>query len=57
MKACAQHKVKRCVVTSSIIAIIATDKADLPKDGQKWDETYWSDPERPGGQGDFAETM
>jgi len=57
MKACAQHKVKRCVITSSTMAMCATDKADMPPEGQKWNETYWSDPERPKGQNDFYEQM
>merc|ERR1719464_265425 len=38
MKACSQHKVKRCVITSSVAAISATAKDDKPAKGQKWTE-------------------
>ena len=44
MKACAQHKVKRCVVTSSLLAISEPKEEKAPKDGV-FTEKVWSDPE------------
>ena len=57
MKACTQNKVKRCVITSSTMAICATDRTDMPPKGSKWNETYWSNPDRPNGQNDNYEDM
>ena len=46
MKACSQHGVKRCVVTSSVAAVTYPAEEDKPKPGGKWDETFWSNPDR-----------
>lgn len=48
MKMCAEVGVKRVVVTSSIASMMAVDPAKRPA-GDKFDESHWSDPERPGG--------
>lgn len=53
MKACTMHNVKRCVVTSSYASIRWTAKEDFPKDNV-FDESYWSNPDRPEGMGDYA---
>ena len=47
MRACSQNKVKRCVVTSSIQAISQTAKEDRPPKGSLWNESHWSNPDRP----------
>ena len=44
MKACQLAKVKRCVVTSSTLAISEPDDNDYPKDGVLT-EKHWSNPE------------
>ena len=54
MKACSAATVKRCVITSSYAAIRWTAEEDSPKDGV-YDESHWSNPERAGGIGDYAE--
>ena len=53
MRACTDNNVKRLVATSSIAAIRNTAKADSPPDGV-YDETYWSNPDRPEGIVDYA---
>lgn len=53
MRACTENNVKRLVATSSIAAIRNTAKADSPPDGI-YDETYWSNPDRPEGIVDYA---
>ena len=42
MKACSQHKVKRCVMTSSVAAVTCVKPEEKPKPGEKWNETYFS---------------
>jgi nucleoside-diphosphate-sugar epimerase len=50
MKACTQHQsVKRCVVTSSVAAILCTAKEDKPVPPDAFNETHWSNPDRPEG--------
>ena len=46
MKACSQHGIKRCVITSSVASVTYPAEEDKPKQGGKWDETYWSNPDR-----------
>lgn len=46
MKACSQHKVKRCVITSSVAAVSALAKEDRPPKGEKLNESHWSNPDR-----------
>jgi nucleoside-diphosphate-sugar epimerase len=50
MDACKEHGVKRCVITSSTAAICCPAKTDQPDPvtGQ-YDETCWSNPDRPEG--------
>ena len=45
MKACKEHKVKRCVMTSDIAAIQNVAEDDKPEDNT-FDETIWSNPDR-----------
>jgi nucleoside-diphosphate-sugar epimerase len=48
MKACEASGVKRCVVTSSMAAVCAMANCDKPDfDTGFYDETCWSNPERP----------
>ena len=53
MRACTNNNVKRLVATSSIAAITSTAKEDSPPDGV-YDETYWSNPDRPEGMIDYS---
>ena len=46
LKACTEHKIKRLVLTSSCAAITCVPEAKMPKSGELWNETYWSDEER-----------
>ena len=48
MKACRAAGVKRCVVTSSCVAVEEVAKEDYPKDGV-FNESHWSNPDRPEG--------
>jgi len=62
MKACKQQQqhgttsVKRVVITSSVAAVSSVADEDKPKDGALFDETYWSDPNRPGGISPYYES-
>ena len=53
MRACTENNVKRIVATSSIAAIRNTAAIDGPPNGV-YDETYWSNPNRPEGIVDYA---
>ena len=53
MKACTANNVKRIVVTSSISAIANPAKENMPKNGI-FDESHWSDPDRPEGMADYT---
>ena len=44
MKACAQNKVKRIVMTCSMASIFNVNPKNRPSDGV-FDETYFADPE------------
>ena len=48
MKACKAAGVRRIVITSSCAAVQAVADADRPAD-QTFDESYWSNPDRPQG--------
>ena len=48
MRACRKHKVKRVVLTSSLVSIMYVHEDKEPDDGV-YDETHWSDPSRKGG--------
>ena len=48
MKACQAAGVRRCVVTSSGYAIFEQAEADRPANNI-FDESYWSNPNRPEG--------
>jgi nucleoside-diphosphate-sugar epimerase len=56
MKACTQHKVKLCVLTSSCAACLAPAKADAPVPPNAYDETCWSNPDRPEGLNDYMKS-
>jgi len=48
MKACATSGVKRCVVTSSCAAVVCMADKDKPNfETGFYDETSWSNPDRP----------
>ena len=53
MRACTANNVKRIVATSSISAIANPAKEDAPKNGV-FDESCWSDPDRPEGMADYS---
>jgi len=48
MKGCQAAGVRRCVITSSCAAIQCTAEADKPAD-RIYDESHWSNPDRPEG--------
>lgn len=48
MKACQAAGVKRCVVTSSVAAVMCPAAADRPADGV-FNETHWTNNDRPEG--------
>jgi dihydroflavonol-4-reductase len=56
MKACTAHNVKICVVTSSCAAALAPAKEDRPVPPAMFDESYWSDPNRPEGLHDYMKS-
>ncbi|CAJ1353931.1 unnamed protein product [Effrenium voratum] len=56
MKACSVHKVKRCVVTSSCAAMQAPAAEDKPVPPAAYNETCWSNPERPEGLHDYMKS-
>jgi len=53
LRACTHWGVERCVFTSSYACIRWTAGKDAPPDGV-YNETYWSNPDRPEGMGDYA---
>mmetsp|Transcript_35298 Transcript_35298/g.77325 ORF Transcript_35298/g.77325 Transcript_35298/m.77325 type:complete len:320 (-) Transcript_35298:193-1152(-) len=53
MKACTKHNVKMCVITSSCAAVLAPAKEDAPS---MYDETCWSNPDRPEGLSDYMKS-
>ena len=53
MRACTANNVKRIVATSSISAIANPSKEDAPKNGI-FDESCWSNPDRPEGMADYT---
>lgn len=55
MEGCKLAGVKRVVVTSSLIALMAVDPKNKPANNH-WDESIWSDPDRPGGLGPYAKS-
>ena len=49
--------VKRCVITSSIAAVVCPAKADAPDQATGcFDETIWSNPYRPEGLGGYPKS-
>lgn len=54
MMACAKHGVKRCVMTSSGVAVMALSGKEKEARGYStpYDETCWSNPNRPEGMGE-----
>jgi len=55
MEACKLAGVKRIVITSSLISVMAVDPKDTPANNH-WDESIWSNPDRPGGLSPYAES-
>ena len=55
MKACQQAHVRRCVITSSVAAVTLMAEADKPADN-RYNETHWSNPDRPGGLGGYLKS-
>jgi len=56
MKACTAHKVKMCVITSSCAAMQGPAKEDQPQPPAMYNETCWSNPDRPGGLIDYMKS-
>lgn len=56
MKACTQNKVKKCVVTSSCAAALAPAKEDQPVPPNAYNESNWSNPDRPEGLHDYMKS-
>ena len=52
MKACKTHGIKRCVITSSFVAVFAVAEADRPADGV-FNESNFSNPDRPEGMNNY----
>ena len=55
LKACRKHKVKRVVVTSSVASVCDTHPDDEPDD-DIYNESHWSDPDRPDGMSAYAKS-
>jgi dihydroflavonol-4-reductase len=56
MKACTQHQVKMCVLTSSCAALMGPAKEDKPVPPDAFNETHWSNPDRPEGMTDYMKS-
>ena len=57
MKACVASGIKRCVITSSAAAVCAMAEADRPDpDTGFYDESCWSNPDRPEGMGAYLKS-
>mmetsp|Transcript_19478 Transcript_19478/g.56032 ORF Transcript_19478/g.56032 Transcript_19478/m.56032 type:complete len:322 (+) Transcript_19478:95-1060(+) len=56
MEACTKHGVKMCVVTSSCAAVLAPAKEDAPVPPAMYDESSWSNPDRPEGLVDYMKS-
>lgn len=55
MEGCKAAGVKRVVVTSSLAAVMSAHPDKKPADGV-WNESHWSDPDRPDGVGPYVES-
>ena len=55
VRACSANNVRRLVVTSSIAACQALAKTDKPAD-KTFNETHWSNPDRPEGMGFYIKS-
>ena len=53
VNACAANGVRRCVITSSIASIQSVPEAQRPA---VFNESHWSDPERPEGMSNYAKS-
>ena len=53
VRACASNGVRRCVITSSIASVMNMDPADAPA---TYNESCWSNPDRPGGISWYAKS-
>lgn len=56
MKACTANKLSMCVLTSSCAAALAPATEDQPVPPNKYDESYWSNPDRPQGLIDYVKS-
>jgi len=56
MKACKEHGVKMCVITSSCAAVLAPAKEDAPVLPAMYNESFWSNPDRPEGMVDYMKS-
>jgi len=56
MKACTAQGVKKCVITSSCAAVQAPADEDKPKKGEAYNESCWSNPDRPQGLNDYMKS-
>jgi dihydroflavonol-4-reductase len=56
MKACTEHNVKMCVLTSSCAAAQAPAKEDQPVPPNAFNESHWSNPDRPEGLNDYMKS-
>jgi len=56
MKACHTHGVQKCVLTSSCAAVLAPAKEDAPVPPALYDESCWSNPDRPEGLNDYMKS-
>mmetsp|Transcript_54025 Transcript_54025/g.58569 ORF Transcript_54025/g.58569 Transcript_54025/m.58569 type:complete len:328 (-) Transcript_54025:134-1117(-) len=58
MKACSTHQdtLKLCVLTSSCAAVMGPAKEDQAVPPAKYNESYWSNPDRPGGMMDYMKS-
>lgn len=56
MKAVTENGVKMCVVTSSCAAVMAPAKEDQHVAPDMYDESDWSNPDRPGGLNDYSKS-
>lgn len=57
LRACSASGVKRCVITSSCAAVVCMAAADKPDlETGAYDETCWSNPDRPEGLGGYPKS-
>ena len=55
MKACQAAGVRRCVITSSVASVMNVAATDRPADST-FDESHWSNPDRPEGLSNYPKS-